>query len=174
MIKTTSLLCAIFALSVSPLTLSAEDGEKVEAARELLKTMDFQEIMAVSIEASLDAQMGEFAQMGLPPAGITELKKEMFSFFSEVMTYEKMEPEMIKNYSESFTAEEMRELTSFYLTPVGKKSIKLIPELTTQGMAWGQQLVQERSRELQQRIIPVFQKHMPKEPAPPAPPEPVE
>ena len=173
MTKTASLLCAILTLAASSLTLSAED-DQVKAARELLETMNFEKTMEASIEASLDAQMGEFAQMGLPPEGITELKKEMLSFFTEVMTYEEMEPEMIKIYTESFTADEMREMTKFYLTPVGKKSVQLIPKLTTQGMALGQQMVQERSRELQQRIIPVFQKHMPKEPAQPAPAVPVE
>lgn len=168
MIKSASLFCALAAVSLSYSYVSAEDSEAVKAARELLISMNLEQTITDSIEASLDAQMGEFAQMGLPPEGIIELKKEMFSVFSEVMTYEKMEPEFIKFYSESFTAAEMQEMTKFYQTPVGKKAIKLIPKLTTQGMAIGQGMVQERSRELQQRIIPIFQKYLPKEPAQPA------
>lgn len=166
MIKYVSLLCALIVVSISPSYLSAKDTETVEAARDLLASINFEQTITDSIEASLDAQMREFAQMGLPPEGIKVMKKEMFSFFLEVMTYEKMEPEVVKIYAEAFTAEEMRELIKFYETPVGKKTIQLLPQLTTKAMVIGQNMVQERSQELQQRIIPVFQKYLPVDPAP--------
>lgn len=51
---------------------------------------------------------------------------------------------MAKIYMESFTEEEVDKILEFYATPVGKKLVKVTPELTKKGMelgqAWGMEL----------------------------------
>lgn len=51
---------------------------------------------------------------------------------------------MAKIYMDSFTEEEVDKILDFYATPVGKKMVKITPELTKKGMelgqAWGMEL----------------------------------
>ena len=51
---------------------------------------------------------------------------------------------MANIYMESFTEEEVDKILEFYATPVGKKLVKVTPELTKKGMelgqAWGMEL----------------------------------
>lgn len=139
----------------------AADAETTSAAEALIDSMDMPNLLGKSMESALDAQMGQFSQMGIPPAGVAELKTAMLSFMKEVMQWEELRPEFVRIYSESFTAAELRELTAFYRTPTGKKAITLIPDLMSKGMIVGQQRVQARAAELQQRITPIIQKHLP-------------
>lgn len=50
--------------------------------------------------------------------------------------------EAAKIYTRYFTADEMRAITAFYQTPAGKKSIKVLPQLTVEGMQLGQKWAQ--------------------------------
>ncbi|MEM0970287.1 MAG: hypothetical protein AAGJ31_13095, partial [Verrucomicrobiota bacterium] len=58
-------------------------AEHAEAAKGLFDQMDMKTLLEESLAQSLEAQAGQFAQMGLPPEGITELQEEMLSFMLE-------------------------------------------------------------------------------------------
>ena len=166
-----TLFALVMGLAIATPPLSAQDAaaepdpKAVEAAGKLLDSMDMEKTMQESLKTSLDAQMQQFAQLGLPPAGIEELKKEMFDFLSDVLSWDEIRPTVVNLYAQSFTAEELDELRAFYQTPTGKKALSLMPQLMNEGMMLGQQKVQERAAELNQRIAPIIQKHM--APAPP-------
>lgn len=170
-----SLVALVLGLAWITAPLSAQDAEAanpsdpkaLEAAGKLVDSMDMAKTMQESLRTSLDAQMQQFVQLGLPPAGIDELKEEMFAFLSDVLSWEEIRPAVVELYAQSFTAEELDELRTFYQTPTGKKALSLMPQLMNQGMMLGQEKVQARAQELNQRIAPIIQKHM----TAPAPPE---
>ena len=68
------------------------------------------------------------------------------------MGWESMKPDMAGLYTDRFTTEEILELKAFYETPLGKKTMRLLPELTAEGAVLGQKRVQENIVELQQMI----------------------
>ena len=65
------------------------------------------------------------------------------------MSYESLKPEMLKIYSEAFTADELKEINKFYATGAGKKTIEKMPTLMAQGGQIGAARVQENIGELQ-------------------------
>ncbi len=157
----------LFALALSSSLLvlpgrgqDAVDPDRAAAAEGLFASMDMQKMLEESMAAGLDPQMAQFRQMGLSEAGVTELKTEMLSFLNDVMKWETLKPQFVRIYAEAFTAEEMKAMTEFYNTPVGKKAMALTPKLMTEGMTLGQKAVEDRQAELQQRITPIIQKHM--------------
>lgn len=137
--------------------------EGAAAAKRLLETMDMEATLKDSLSSVYDAQMAQFAKMGMSQEGIVKLKKEMLDFTLEIMPWSELEPEMIRVYASYFTAAELDELNKFYQSETGKKAAKLMPQLMEEGMQLGQQRVQAHVGELQQRIAPIIQEEMEKQ-----------
>lgn len=164
------LCCVIISIAAVDPVIAQEEAEAkqsnaaAEATKELLDSLNMETILEQSIEVSLDSQMDQFSQMGISEEGVKELKAEMLKFMREVMAYEGLEPDLIRIYSEAFTADELKELTAFYRTPTGQKTLELMPSLMAEGMQLGQARVQARIGELQERITPIIEKYPPAAP----------
>ena len=83
---------------------------------------------------------------------MTPFKSVMMKFFQKHMSWESLEFEFIYMYSQAFTAKELKELTAFYETPTGKKTIEKMPQLMAQDAQIGAARVQENMAELQAMI----------------------
>jgi uncharacterized protein len=68
------------------------------------------------------------------------------------MSFESILDDLVDIYREAFTEEELKQLTAFYSTPVGKKSIEKTPELFQKGGMIGSSRVQHNLIELQRMI----------------------
>lgn len=55
-----------------------------------------------------------------------------------------MESEMIALYSRHFTVEELKQIAAYYRTPVGMKSMQLMPQVMAESMAIGQRVTMPR------------------------------
>ena len=127
-----------------PPILYADEASEKEAEK-LLDMMGMQEMMDQSVSQMLDIQLQQ--QPDLAP-----FKGVMIEFFNENMSYESIKPELIKIYSEAFTASELEEIIAFYSTDVGQKSIQKMPALTAQGAQLGATRVQQNIGDLQAMI----------------------
>ncbi|MAS95417.1 MAG: hypothetical protein CMO55_19635 [Verrucomicrobiales bacterium] len=136
--------------------------ETSAAAESLIETMKMGEMFEDSLSGAYETQMGQFAKMGMSPEGISKLKAEMLEFTLEIMPWSEMKPEMVRIYASYFTAEELNALDEFYKTPTGQKASRLMPELMAEGMRLGQQRVESRMGELQQRIAPIIEEELSK------------
>ena len=120
--------------------------ETKSAAKELLKAMDMEKQFDLTLDKMMDAQIAQNPQM-------EQLRDVFDSFYDKYFSYNLLEGKMINLYAESFTVQELKDLTAFYQTPTGKKSVTLMPEITQKAMIIGQQTVQEHLPELQQMIM---------------------
>ena len=111
------------------------------AAQDLLKSMNLSENFSKTIDNMLDLQIQQ------NPA-LESKRKAMKIFFDRYMSWQSLEGDFIRIYTESFTEGELKELTAFYNTPVGQKSVRLMPEMTKKGGEIGQKRVQENIHEL--------------------------
>ena len=127
-----------------PPILCADEASEKEAEK-LLDMMGMQEMMDQSVSQMLDIQLQQ--QPDLAP-----FKGVMIEFFNNNMSYESIKPELIKMYSEAFTASELKEIIAFYSTDVGQKSIQKMPALTAQGAQLGATRVQQNIGDLQAMI----------------------
>ena len=125
--------------------ISAADTASEKEAEKLLNIMGMDQALEQSISQMLDLELQQ------NPA-LTPYKGVMLEFFAKHMSYESLKPDILKIYSEAFTADELKEINSFYATDAGKKTIEKMPTLMAQGGQIGAARVQENIGELQAMI----------------------
>ncbi len=112
----------------------------VAAAEELFKAMDYSVRFQETLENLIDVQIQQNPQL-------KPYRDVMMRFFNKYMSWESMRGDIVSLYSNTFSAEELRQLAAFYRTPLGQKALKEMPRLTAQGAALGQQRVREHEKE---------------------------
>ncbi len=138
----------LFAIAIASAIASvaiADTKSHRKAAEDLLTTMGVENQMARSIDQSLEAQIKMTPVMA-------QFKEPMKKFFSKYMSYASLKDDLITTYVDAFTEKELKEITAFYKTPVGKKMVEKMPELMSKGMEIGMKRVQDNQAELQKMI----------------------
>lgn len=138
----TTLFALMFALSS---LAQAQDAGHRAAVQELFDLMNMEAVLKDSIDQSLDIQIQ--AEPGLAP-----FRDTMKAFFDKYMSYESLRAPLMQVYTDAFTEAELKEITAFYRTPVGQKTLEKMPAMYQKGAEIGMQRVQENMGELQQMI----------------------
>ena len=90
----------------------------------------------------------------IPPRAMEIATEVARSFFTQ--RYPALIPKMVTAYAKVLTPEDVRQLLSFYETPLGKRLIEITPALAQAGaqagQQWGQEMVPELTAELQRRF----------------------
>ena len=68
------------------------------------------------------------------------------------MTWQVFGPRYLALYAASFTADELRQMNAFDETPVGRKALTLMPEMTRRSVLLASKVAQQHIGELQQMI----------------------
>lgn len=121
------------------------DSASEEEAEKLLNAVGMEEVLSQSMSQMLDIQLQQNPTLA-------PYKEVMLEFLNKYMSYESIKPDMIRIYSEAFTASELREINAFYATDVGKKTIATMPALMAQGSQIAVARVQANMGELQSMI----------------------
>ena len=115
-------------------TLVPQD-ELTAAIIELLKLTG-----AMELGKQMGRNIAEMAKSGaanqLPQEFYDRLLKECES----EQTNKWMVNSLVRIYRQNFTTEEVKTITAFYLTPIGKKAISLLPVIMQQSMKEGEQI----------------------------------
>ena len=133
------------ALLLQPAVARADEASHRQSAENLLNLMGMEQLLAQSIDQMLDMQVKQNPQ-------IAPFQSEMKSFLSKYMSWPSLKEDMVKIYMTEFTEPELKELTAFYNTPLGKKTVQKMPALMQKGAEMGQRRVQEHLPELQAAI----------------------
>ncbi|UPG72030.1 DUF2059 domain-containing protein [Roseomonas gilardii subsp. gilardii] len=126
----------------------APDPEALDAAQDLIRATGMAALMDQMITAMRGSIIeGMQRQSPRTPAG--EIRKVM----DEVLLpeFRARLPELTGAfaaiYAQNFSAAELRELVAFYGTPLGQKSLRLMPQIMQQGVAlgqsWGRKVAEE-------------------------------
>jgi hypothetical protein len=137
------LLGTVAALFTS--TVRADEASHHAAAESLLTMMDMDKVMSQSVDQMVQMQVKQ------NPA-IAPFEQQMKAFLNKYMSWASMKEDMVKLYEAEFTEPELKQLITFYQTPVGKKTIQKMPQLLTKGAEIGQTRIQEHLPELQAAI----------------------
>ena len=141
-----ALLLSLALTPTLPAQQAAPDPGEVAAAEELLQAMGAEEAMQKSMDRMLEVQMQQNPMM----ASMEDMMRE---FFNEHLTWEQMKPEMLAIYTDLFSEAEIRELTDFYRTDLGRKLVEQMPEIAARSAMVSQRIVQEHMPELMQRMM---------------------
>lgn len=149
------------------------DPRAVAAVKDLLETMKYRE-MIVQTNAQMANQLPEMLrsyaaeavraeanmtdeQRQKAMATIDEKMPEVVAAVRELMDDPKLIDEMLNAmpalYARHFTVAEIQEMGRFYKTPLGAKTLKVMPQLMAESMQLGQQLVAPRLQALSERIM---------------------
>lgn len=93
------------------------------------------------------------ARPDIPDRALVVMERELLSLFSEKTAAPGGLIDLIVPiYSKHFTHQDIRELLSFYETPIGKKAILVLPQAVKEGMAAGQLWGKSLGPEIEQRV----------------------
>ena len=163
--KTIVIICALCGLVFAETT---ENSAQREAATQLAKVSGVEK----NIEDGFTKMM-PIIEKRAASLGLNEEKKKEFiniyqTWFEDDIDKEKMVSQTIDLYCETFTAEELIELTKFHQTDLGKKFISKLPELNRKTTGYGIQEGQEKQPKLLARLKPFLEENAPEALSPPA------
>jgi hypothetical protein len=119
--------------------------ESEKAAYELFKSLRMKEGIAAALNQSLEVQVKR--QPAMAP-----YKKIYQDFFAKYTRWDDMKKELARLYSQVFTAEEMKQLSRFYSSKLGQKSLGTLPKLTQLSMILAQKRIAAHSAELKKAV----------------------
>lgn len=115
------------------------------AANNLLKTMHMGDTYAGMIERITQMQLNHNPQLSI-------IKPTIHAFFNKYMGWDALKHDMAQIYAEHYTTSELEEISTFYKTKIGQKTIKLMPILAAEGAKVGQDKLAAHMGELQLMI----------------------
>lgn len=143
----TRILAALFALAFVLQAPAAEKDPAYEA--ELSRCIELQDLRA-TFEKAMRTPMQQFVDGGMMTAAqLDAMCKELVD-----LLYPTVLETMKEGYRKHFSQDELRQISAFYATPVGKKMISVAPELMQEAMATVQ------TPEMQGKIQALVIKHM--------------
>jgi hypothetical protein len=74
------------------------------------------------------------------------------AFLNKYMNWDSLKDKFAVVYAEEFSESELKQLTEFFNTPIGKKMNEKLPVLQQKGMLIGQQVIKDHQAELQSEI----------------------
>jgi hypothetical protein len=160
MLKTTSktlLLTAILALPFSLQATEAPSAAKVlpkttvaahaanSAAYTLLATMNMKESYEGMIKRVTQMQIEANPQL-------KAIEPTIHAFFTKYMGWEAQRGDIAALYAKNFSTEELNELNKFYQTPLGQKTVQLMPKLAAAAAQIGQSKMMQHMPEMKAMI----------------------
>jgi hypothetical protein len=141
------LLSLVLGLAVflQPTLVRADEASHKAAAESLLALMDMDKLMSQSVDQMLQMQVKQ-------NPSIAPYEAQMKAFLNKYMSWASMKDDMVKIYTGEFTEQELKDLTAFYKTPLGKKTVEKMPQLMVKGAELSQKRMQEHLPELQSSI----------------------
>jgi hypothetical protein len=125
-----------------PATTRADEASHRKAVDSLFALMGMENVLNQSIDQMLAMQVQQ------NPA-IAQFQPQMKAFLNKYMSWASLKDDMAKIYMAEFSESELNELSKFYQTPLGKKTIQKMPALMAKGAEIGQKRVQDHMPELQ-------------------------
>lgn len=141
---------------VEKTTVSAHEANS--AAYTLLATMNMKE--------SYEGMIQRITQMQIQAKPeLKAIEPAIHAFFTKYMGWEAQRGDIAALYAKNYTTEELKELSKFYQTPLGQKTIQLMPQLAAAGAQIGQSKMMQHMPEMKAMIEAELKNIHAKEPA---------
>ena len=143
--------------AAAPAYAQTPPAESMAAAKELITTMNLPAQFKAVMPAILDAMKPVIVQ------GRPEVEKD-YDTIMPVITQElvarvdEISTKIAAIYASNFSADELKALNAFYLTPAGQKMLQKMPSLTAQTMALGGDWGKSVAEDLKTRLIDAMRK----------------
>ena len=132
-------------LGLSPCLAVGDEHSHRKAAENLLLAMEVDKSLPKVVEQVVDNQVQHNPQLA-PQRDVLQ------RFLTTYVNWESVKEETITAYTHEFTEPELKKLTEFYKTPVGKKASEKMPQLAFIAGQIGLKQAQAHQTELQQML----------------------
>ncbi len=133
------------ALISSPVIALGDEHSHRKAAENLLMAMEVDKSLPHIAAQVVENQLQQNPQLA-PQRDILQ------GFLNKYLNWESVKEETITVYTQEFTEPELKKLTEFYKTPVGKKASEKMPQLAFLAGQIGLKKAQANQAELRQMI----------------------
>ncbi|HTB63381.1 MAG TPA: DUF2059 domain-containing protein [Opitutales bacterium] len=147
---------SLILLFLLPCAAMADDASHRQAAMKLLEATGGKDVMRNAFIAVIDNMP---ASKSMPAAENADMKQAVQQWFDEDFKWEDLSSQIADIYAKAFTEDELNQLIAFYQTPLGKKTISLLPEVMKQGSALGAQYALSKQDLLTARLQKVELKY---------------
>jgi uncharacterized protein len=132
-----------------------QDPERIAAAKALFVAMGAEQQFDTVIKTMLTGMAAQFKQR--QPSAAKEIDDVMARMAEKFIARKAEVTEMTApHYAEAFTVAEIKQITAFYQSDIGKKLVKEQPAIMqksmVQGMQWGQKIGREVELEARQEL----------------------
>lgn len=141
---------------------SAEDAVAKSPAEELISLMDTESSAMAVAKAAFAPYLQQLKAQGYTDEAVKEVEAAADAYFGQVFSDPQLNKEMAELYSREFTEVELKELIAFYQTPLGKKTLRSLPQLMQQGALLGEKYAQKYAEDFQKNLEGIMLKHAPK------------
>jgi len=133
------------ALVCSPVVALGDAQSHRKAAENLLLVMEVEKSLPKIAEQVVDTQVQQNPQL-------TPQREVLQKFLTKYVNWESVKEDTITAYTHEFTEPELKKLTEFYKTPVGKKASEKMPKLAFIEGQIGLKQAQAHQTELRQML----------------------
>lgn len=128
----------------------------LKAAEKLAEVMNLKGQLGGGFEALMPMVNNVAEQMKLTPQERVELEATFRRWYVEDFDHAKILNDTVRLYATTFTEEELVVLTQFYSTPVGRKSLAMMPELMKQSVVMAMMEGKAKQEQLKARLEILF------------------
>jgi len=142
------LLCSCLitvALGLSPVVVLGDEHSHRKAAAELLLVLEVEKSLPKVVAQVVDNQVQHNPQLA-------PQREVLQRFLTTYLNWDSVKEETITAYTHEFTEPELKTLTEFYKTPLGKKASETMPQLALIAGQIGLRQAQAHQTELQQML----------------------
>jgi uncharacterized protein len=132
-------------LGLSPVVALGDAQSHRKAAENLLLVMEVDKSLPKVVEQVVETQLQQNPQLA-------SQREVLQRFLTQYVNWESVKEDTITAYTHEFTEPELKKLTEFYKTPVGKKASEKMPQLAFLAGQLGLKKAQAHQAELRQML----------------------
>ncbi len=137
----------------------AQEIEKLSPSMELMKLLKFENTLINTSKLGFAPFLNQLKTKGMPEEAIQELKGVSDIYFKQVARDPDLKKEMAGIYEEKFNKDELKKLITFYKSPLGQKSLQILPEMTHAGGKLGKKYAEKYSENFKENLTRIMKKY---------------
>lgn len=152
------LVLTVVAFSFLQGALFAQDGERSPALR-LYELTNAGDSALTAAMAAFTPALNQMENQGVPAGAIVEIKGAALEFFTDVFEGDEFSKGIVDLYTTHFTDAELEEMIAFYQSPLGQKTLRVMPQIVGDSAQLGQKIAGEDAPKFEQRISEIIKRH---------------
>ena len=153
MLKTTSKTLLLAVSLALPFSLQATEAKSTMNSAHAANSAAYTLLATMNMKESYEGMITRITQMQVQSnPGLKSIKPTIHAFFTKYMGWEAQRGDIAALYAKNYTAEELAELNKFYQTPLGQKTVQLMPQLAAAGAQIGQSRMMKHMPEMKAMI----------------------